>query len=126
MNLSAESIALSLDKGRRVKTDHYAACCPAHDDKSPSLSITQTQDAVLVYCWSGCSQSEVIAALRSMSLWPRKRNTTRPGLTQDQREYMRLWCLTYRDNAAKGYQPSPEETDKDRRYTRALELCDGR
>lgn len=126
MSLSAESIALGLDKGRRIRTGHYTACCPAHDDKSPSLSITQKSDAVLVYCWSGCSQEAVIDALRSLSLWPKKRNTLRPGLTPDQRDYMRLWCLIYRDNVAKGYHPSPEETSKHRRYSCALELCSGR
>ena len=58
--ITAEQIANSLPKCRRLKPDEYKACCPAHDDNSPSLSISQKSDSVLVYCWSGCSQSEVL------------------------------------------------------------------
>lgn len=68
MNLTAESIALSLDKGRRIRADHYTACCPAHDDSSPSLSITQDGDRVLVHCFSGCTQDAVIDSLKARGL----------------------------------------------------------
>lgn len=37
--------------------------CPAHEDRSPSLSVRQTEDRVLVYCFSGCSLDEILAAL---------------------------------------------------------------
>ncbi|HEY5866330.1 MAG TPA: CHC2 zinc finger domain-containing protein [Candidatus Tectomicrobia bacterium] len=30
--------------------DQWQACCPAHDDHTPSLSITPATDKVLVYC----------------------------------------------------------------------------
>lgn len=44
--------------------------CPAHEDRSPSLSVTQTRDGrVLVKCFAGCDQMTVIAALRLMGLW---------------------------------------------------------
>lgn len=122
---TAEQICNALPKGRRIRADEYKACCPAHDDNSPSLSISQKSDTVLVKCWSGCSQSEVIDALRALSLWPRKCNTRPRGLSEEQQEYMRLWCLTYRDNVANGYQPTPEEAYKNTRYLRALELSNG-
>lgn len=44
--------------------------CPAHDDRDPSLSVTQRPDRVLVHCFAGCPQTDVIAALRSQGLWP--------------------------------------------------------
>lgn len=45
--------------------------CPAHQDGSPSLSVTETRDGrVLVHCHAGCSQESVISALRGLNLWP--------------------------------------------------------
>ena len=44
--------------------------CPAHDDRSPSLSVSETRDGrVLVHCFAGCSQADVIAALKARGLW---------------------------------------------------------
>ena len=125
MNLSAESIALSLDKGRRIKTDHYAACCPAHDDRTPSLSITQVSDKVLLYCHSGCSQSEVIDALLSRGLWTKKsevQDVATPAFTKDELEYLQLYCLIYRDNVRKGYTPTKEEDSQFRSFSRVCYL----
>ena len=47
------------------------ACrCPAHDDRTPSLSVAQTPDGrVLVHCFAGCTQAAVIGALRDIGLW---------------------------------------------------------
>ena len=46
--------------------------CPAHEDRMPSLSVTETRDgSVLVHCFAGCSQTEVIDALKARGLWPR-------------------------------------------------------
>ncbi len=45
--------------------------CPAHEDKTPSMSVSETRDGrVLVHCFAGCSQEAVIAALKSAGLWP--------------------------------------------------------
>ena len=38
-------------------------CCPAHDDRIPSLSVTLGRKAILFHCFAGCSNEEVIAAL---------------------------------------------------------------
>ncbi|MBB2672760.1 UNVERIFIED_ORG: hypothetical protein GGE44_002315 [Rhizobium esperanzae] len=49
------------------------AKCPAHDDRSPSLSIRDgSDDKVLVKCHAGCDQADVIDALRHRGLWPRR------------------------------------------------------
>src|SRR5699024_4721817 len=39
------------------------AQCPAHDDGRPSLSITKIDGQTLVYCFAGCENDEVMAAL---------------------------------------------------------------
>ena len=42
----------------------WTACCPAHDDKSPSLSIREGEDGrVLVHCFGGCDVQEVLGAV---------------------------------------------------------------
>ncbi|MFQ1701692.1 hypothetical protein ACJ5NV_13980, partial [Loktanella agnita] len=46
---------------------HYGvACCPAHGDKTPSLSIADgTSGRVLLKCHAGCSYAAISAALSS-------------------------------------------------------------
>jgi len=66
--MSAESIAKVLG-GREAGTG-WVALCPAHDDRTPSLSIQEGDDGnVLVHCHAGCTQEQVIAALTSYGLW---------------------------------------------------------
>jgi len=42
----------------------WTACCPAHDDKSPSLSVREAEDGrVLVHCFGGCDVHSVLGAV---------------------------------------------------------------
>ena len=41
----------------------YSGLCPAHNDRSPSLSLTLTEDRILIKCHSGCSIKEVCSGL---------------------------------------------------------------
>ena len=60
----AERVTVLLDGVRPTGQGRWMAKCPAHDDKSPSLSIRETSDgALLVHCFSGCNTSDVMAAL---------------------------------------------------------------
>lgn len=40
----------------------YQCCCPAHDDKSPSLTITQEGGKILMHCHAGCDTSDILQA----------------------------------------------------------------
>ena len=44
--------------------------CPAHDDRDPSLAITERDGKLLCICRAGCHQDAVITALRQRGLWP--------------------------------------------------------
>jgi hypothetical protein len=44
--------------------------CPAHDDPTPSLSVTEKDGKILVYCHGGCPQDRVLSALKEKGLWP--------------------------------------------------------
>ena len=62
--MGADLLLSHLDKVRRTGQDRWIACCPAHDDKGPSLAIRETGDGrVLVHCFAGCSVHEVIGAV---------------------------------------------------------------
>ena len=37
--------------------------CPAHQDRTPSLSVTIGRKAILFHCFAGCSNAEVLSAL---------------------------------------------------------------
>jgi hypothetical protein len=70
----------------------WAAFCPAHDDRSPSLSIAEGDDGrALVHCFAGCRGEEIARAvgLEVRDLFPdrdgdgqrsppRRRDTCRP------------------------------------------------
>jgi putative DNA primase/helicase len=66
--MNAETIARAL--GGRRTGGAWMARCPAHDDREPSLAITDaTGGKVLVRCHAGCDQGDVIAALRARGIW---------------------------------------------------------
>ena len=62
--MSADTLLSSLDKVRRAAPGRWNACCPAHDDRSPSLSITEKDDGkVLMRCHAGCTNQQVLDAV---------------------------------------------------------------
>lgn len=46
-------------------------CCPAHDDRTPSLSIGLSSGAILFHCFAGCSSDEVMAGFKRHGIQPR-------------------------------------------------------
>ena len=66
-----------LEKVKAKRANQWVACCPAHQDQSPSLAIALTQDGrILLNCWAGCSALDVITAvgLDWSALFPPKDN----------------------------------------------------
>lgn len=43
-------------------------CCPAHADRTPSLSITLGKRAVLVHCFAGCSNEGVMQGMAKLGV----------------------------------------------------------
>lgn len=55
---------LALLKGVKGRGSHYTARCPAHEDRTPSLSVTEGRDGrVLVKCHAGCRTVDVLRAV---------------------------------------------------------------
>ena len=65
---SAESIAVALE-GRR-RGDRWWAKCVSHDERTASLSIRELNGVVLLRCFGGCENRDIIRALRARGLWP--------------------------------------------------------
>lgn len=59
-----QNVLSRLDKVKPAGAKGWKACCPAHDDKSPSLTVSETSDGtVLVKCWAGCSAQLIVEAI---------------------------------------------------------------
>jgi hypothetical protein len=55
-------------QAQRTSAGRWKARCPAHADRSPSLSIRQGDDGrVLLHCFAGCALDSILAALKLSS-----------------------------------------------------------
>ena len=54
---------LDLLDGVRDISGGWQAICPAHDDKEPSLSISNKDGKTLLHCHAGCSTAEIVKSL---------------------------------------------------------------
>ena len=73
--MSAEILLNQLHKVRKSGPDSWMACCCAHEDRTPSLSIKECSDGhVLIKCFAGCSAMEVMdaAGLQMSDLMPER------------------------------------------------------
>lgn len=67
-------------KPRRMR-EGYRALCPAHRDVRPSLSITSSDDRVLLHCFAGCRFDDLVLQLgiaKRELFSPSSRTATRP------------------------------------------------
>lgn len=58
----------------------WTARCPAHEDRSPSLSVAEIDGKVLVRCFAGCSFSDIVAAvgMEPQEMFPPRAEHGRP------------------------------------------------
>lgn len=138
--MTVEILLSRLDRVKQTGRGRWVACCPAHDDKNPSLAITETDDGkVLVHDFGGCSVYDVLfsVGLKVQDLFPPKatpysdvKTTRMPFSYADA-----LRCVSFEallaavaaGNIANG--ATLTDTDKARlmlaskRITQALEVC---
>lgn len=90
--MSADELVARLDLCRPNGEGKWMARCPAHDDKSPSLSITERSDGrVLIHCHAGCGANDILdsVGLDYSALFPEQDNHYMPlakGWQQMRRE----------------------------------------
>jgi len=62
--VNADAILSRLERVKRSGPGRWIARCPAHDDRTPSFSIRETDDGrLLLHCFAGCSVADIVAAL---------------------------------------------------------------
>lgn len=107
-----ETVLARLDRVRPSGELKWTARCPAHEDRSPSLSISEGEDGrVLLHCYAGCSTDALCAAMgiELQDLFPadnprrafggrrrtagEARRPTAPRLTFGPREARCTWTL---------------------------------
>lgn len=96
--MDAKSISDILDGKSSGKG--YMACCPAHDDKNPSLSISESDGIILLKCWSGCSVESIVSAIgiEMKDLFPDSNLTFEQRNEYNQkRNKTKLWQALYRE-----------------------------
>jgi hypothetical protein len=77
-----EDFISRLDNYRSTGTDKYIARCPAHEDRSPSLTVGLGRDGgIILHCFAGCSAQDVVESVgMSMSdLFPDDGYESRTG-----------------------------------------------
>ncbi len=73
MTMPIDNILNRLDRVKETGNGKYLARCPAHDDRSPSLAITDDEGRVLLHCFAGCDSESVLDAigLKFSDLYPK-------------------------------------------------------
>lgn len=62
--MSVAALLDRLDGLKQTGPNRWVARCPAHEDKSPSLSIREIDDGrVLIRCFAGCGALDVLDSL---------------------------------------------------------------
>lgn len=59
-------VEMLLSRLQKVKgrNGSWTACCPAHEDKGPSLAVREADDGrVLLHCFAGCPTVNVLGAV---------------------------------------------------------------
>jgi DNA primase len=86
--LSVDLILARLDSPRRSGRG-WLAKCPAHRDRSPSLSVAEGDGGrVLMHCFTGCDVTDVLAAigLTLADLFPERARDLSPLERQERRQ----------------------------------------
>ena len=63
MPSKAMSLFLNKLKGIKGEDDHFTALCPSHDDKRQSLSISEKEGKIVLYCFAGCNVEKIVSSL---------------------------------------------------------------
>jgi hypothetical protein len=62
--VSASAVLERLERVKQTGPGRWIARCPAHEDRSPSLSIRELDDGqTLLHCFAGCGAIEVLDSL---------------------------------------------------------------
>lgn len=59
-----DAILSRLHRVKKTGRGSWLACCPAHNDRSPSMTLRECDDGrILAHCFGGCSIAEIVASV---------------------------------------------------------------
>lgn len=62
--MTIENLLSRLTKVKKTGNGRWLACCPAHDDRSPSLAIKIESDGrILIHDFAGCAVHEILGSV---------------------------------------------------------------
>jgi hypothetical protein len=62
--MTGDEFVSRLERVKRTGRGSWLARCPAHEDKSPSLTVAEKEDGrILVHCFAGCGIDAITAAV---------------------------------------------------------------
>jgi len=62
--MPTEDLIGRLSQVKRTGKGQWLACCPAHDDSDPSMSIRELDDGrILIHCFAGCTPAEIMGSV---------------------------------------------------------------
>lgn len=87
--MTAEILLSRLHKVRSRGKDAWVACCPAHEDSDPSMTIAERDGTVLMHCFAGCSVQEICSAvgLEVTDLFPEREEISSNVARRDRKPY---------------------------------------
>ena len=92
----ADRFLARLEGVRQTGRDKWIARCPAHDDRSPSLSIGHVDDRLLIHCFSGCDVLDVLhtVGLEMSDLFDKPLGSHKPGRKRPPIDYKQLCIMS--------------------------------
>lgn len=61
--MTLEEFVSKLEGQKNWSNGNYQCRCPAHEDRVQSLSVSELEDRILVYCHAGCNYSDICYAM---------------------------------------------------------------
>lgn len=95
--MSVEALLGKLDKVKSRGEGIWVTCCPAHEDRHPSMTIRELPDGrVLIHCFAGCPTLDVLSAvgLKWDDLFPERPIERARSIKRAFPAYAVLECLT--------------------------------
>jgi len=90
---TAETLSIVQRLGGVWSGRHAMVRCPAHEDRTPSLSIRQGRNSILVHCFAGCDGVAVMRGIRQVLGHTIPDQRAKPEPANDREPpFRRLWA----------------------------------
>lgn len=106
-----------LDKVRASGSGRWVACCPSHEDRSPSLQISEVDNRILIHCFAGCGATEVLDSigLDYSAIYPDDYKPSKKRIQIDPVD--KIYVMVFKNKVRSGETPTTEDK---KRYARII------